>query len=162
MCYNLWAYPDYYKSIESWTTLAGVPVAQIMPKLSVMDTTSENEATHKTLAQLAEEVLYFKPYNFGKVAVFDQRATDAEYAALYTLVAQGESTMGIYDTLIAQAAAANNRVATLQTIIGTLQALHTAETQAAADLNALAVQYQEADQLADDLHLAVETLANKL
>lgn len=105
MCYSPFAYDDFARSITWWTETAGVPRSCIMPELSVIDTTSENEASYKTAAAWNKELAYWPSFYFSHLAVFDQRATAEHLRDVSAMLPEdeGENGMGIYDTLIEQA-----------------------------------------------------------
>lgn len=104
MCYSPFYYNNFERSIAWWTETAGVPRSVIVPKLSVIDTHSENEASYKSDAVLATELVWWQQFGFSHLAIFDQRATVEQMAAIAALLPnEGGNEMGIYDTLIAQA-----------------------------------------------------------
>ena len=114
MCYSPFYYDNFEQSITWWTETAGVPRSSIIPKLSVIDTHSENEASHKTDEVLAAELIYWQQFGFSHLSVFDQRATVEQLTAIGALLPEEpeENEMGIYDTLIAEADAIDARATT--------------------------------------------------
>jgi len=154
MCYSPFKYDNFERSVTWWTETAGVPRSSIMPKLSVMDTASENEASYKTDEAMATELAYWQQFGFSHLAVFDNRATVEQLTSIRALLPdeEGDDEMGIYDTLIAEADAIDARATTeasaAQTDYDARMANVAAAHLTATNLRIQAAALQEADEKA--------------
>lgn len=86
MVYSPTKYGDFAPHVQAWLD-AGVPLANIMPKMSVIDTQIAGEKTPKDLASWKKEFVLWRKVRPQHVAIWDERALAlpgllAEFSAL--------------------------------------------------------------------------------
>ncbi len=86
LVYSPTKYGDFASHVQAWLD-AGVPLANIMPKMSVIDTQIAGEKTPKDLATWKKEFVLWRKVGLRHVAVWDERALAlpellAEFSAL--------------------------------------------------------------------------------
>lgn len=147
MCYHpLRSDTDTDYQVRAWAD-TGAPMWQIVPGLAVIDTGASGEPL-KTSTQMTNETALFVSLGFEDVALFDDRATDAQLAAVVAelptdepdttadelLADIQEGIMGVKDMILAEAAKLEEQAAALLLIAANLRAQ--AEALGAADTKA--------------------------
>ncbi len=146
MCYHpLRSDTDTAYHVQSWVA-TNAPMWLVVPGLAVIDTSTTGEPL-KTTTQMANEAALFVKLGFGDVALFDNRATDAQIIAVKAELPEDEpdtpaelleeiqeGMMGVKDTILAEAAKLEEQAAALLLIAASLWAQ--AEALEAADVKA--------------------------
>jgi hypothetical protein len=147
MCYHpLRSDTDTAYHVQSWVA-TNAPMWLVVPGLAVIDTSTTGEPL-KTATQMANEAALFVKLGFGDVALFDNRATDAQIAAVAAELPEDEpdataeellteiqeDMMGVKDTILSEAEKLKEQAAALLLIAASLRAqagaLETADTKA--------------------------------
>jgi hypothetical protein len=147
MCYHpLRSDTDTAYHVQSWVA-TNAPMWLVVPGLAVIDTSTTGEPL-KTATQMANETALFVKLGFGDVALFDNRATDAQIAAVKAELPEDEpdataeellteiqeDMMGVKDTILSEAEKLEEQAAALLLIAASLRAQ--AEALEAADVKA--------------------------